>query len=405
MMYVLSSGDGIGNDVVSICKRTFLKTLESFRFCSVHHSCASIDSSSILVAPMRSTPFSAAVLLAAVSFPYVQSASRPDYINNARVGINRLNTEWYDSSNGLWQNMWWNSANMLTTLGDFAALDPDQYLADLDYYFETTLVAAAASNGGTFINDYYDDEGWWAMAWIKAYDLTRNSTYLGEAQDIFSDMVKGDDATCGGHWWSKQNDANTAIGNELYLAVAASLANRVSNSSEYAEIADREVEWFLNSGMINDNNTVNDGLNLTTCGVIGPTLTYNSGVILGALVEMHILTANQTYLDIASNIAHGAMRTLVDSEGILTEIGYPAPPDPTAAQFKGVFARNLAYLQSVAADDAYVSFLQKNADSLWKTDRQENSLLGPFWQGPYVNASAASQSSALDCLVGAAAVS
>jgi predicted alpha-1,6-mannanase (GH76 family) len=301
--------------------------------------------------------------------------------------------------------MWWNSANMVTTLADFAELDPDQYLSELSSYFETTFVAAPASNGGTFINDYYDDEGWWAMAWIKLYDLTRNSTYLEAAQDIFSNMVKGDDATCGGHWWSKDNDANTAIGNELYLAVAASLATRASNGSEYADIANREAEWFLGSGMINKNNTVNDGLNLSTCTPIGPTYTYNSGVILGALVEMHVLTSNQTYLDIASNIAHGAIDTLTDSNGILTEIGYPGPPDATGAQFKGILARNLAYLQSVAGDAAYVSFLQLNADTLWNEDRQNDSLLGPDWQGPYFDASAASQSSALDCLVGAAAVS
>jgi predicted alpha-1,6-mannanase (GH76 family) len=349
--------------------------------------------------------FAAVTVLAAIALPNVNAASRDDYIANARSGINKLNSEWYDSSNGLWQEMWWNSANMVTTLADFVALDPDQYLSSFIGQFETTLTAAAASNGGNFINDYYDDEGWWAMAWVDVYDLTHNSTYLEVAQDIFSDMVKGDDATCGGHWWSKDNDANTAIGNELYLAVAASLANRASNSSEYADIAKREVDWFLQSGMINDNHTVNDGLNLTSCTVIGPTYTYNSGVILGALFEMHTLTSNQTYLDIASSIAHGATTTLVDSDGILTEVGYPSPPDTNGAQFKGIFARNLAYLQSVAGDDAYVSFLQKNADSLWSTDRKGNSLLGPFWQGPYEDANAASQSSALDCLVGAAAVS
>ena len=341
----------------------------------------------------------------ALLLPHARAASRSDYLNNSITAANTLNLNWYDSSDGLWEGLWWNSANMITTLADLAAMYPDTILPSLNGYFETTFVAAPASNGGSFINDYYDDEGWWAMAWIKLFDVTNNSTYLEAAQDIFSDMVKGADATCGGHWWSKDNDANTAIGNELYLAVAASLANRIINGSEYANIAVREAEWFLNSGMINENNTVNDGLNLTTCEPIGPTYTYNSGVILGALVELNLLTSNQTYLDIASNIAHGTIQTLTDSNGILTEVGYPGPPDDTGAQFKGVFARNLAYLQSVAGDDAYVSFLQANADAIWNEDREDGSLLGPDWQGPYFDASAASQSSALDCLVGATAVS
>ena len=347
----------------------------------------------------------AIISFVSLSLPSTQAASQSDYLNKAITAANTLNSNWYDSSNGLWEDLWWNSANMVTTLADLAALDPDNILPPVNGYFEMTFVAAPASNGGSFINDYYDDEGWWAMAWIKVFDLTQNSTYLEAAQDIFSDMVKGADATCGGHWWSKDNDANTAIGNELYLAVAASLANRLTNGSDYANIAIQEADWFLNSGMINENNTVNDGLNLTTCEPIGPTYTYNSGVILGALVELNHVTSNQTYLDVASNIAHGAIDTLTDSNGILTEVGYPGPPDDTGAQFKGVFARNLAYLQSVAGDDAYVSFLQANADAIWNEDREDDSLLGPDWQGPYFDASAASQSSALDCLAGAAAAS
>ena len=80
------------------------------------------------------------------------------------------------------------------------------------------------------------------MAWIKVYDITQNSRYLNTAKAIFDDLVKGDDATCGGHWWSKGNTDNTAIGNELYLAVAASLANRCSGlKSFYQDIATKQV--------------------------------------------------------------------------------------------------------------------------------------------------------------------
>ena len=345
------------------------------------------------------------LLLRALILPSAHAASRSYYISKALNAADVLNQNWYNISNGQWQDLWWNSANMITTFGDLTPLCSKDILPVATYFFENTLFAAPASNGGSFLKDFYDDKGWWAMAWLRVYDITLNTTYLDAAKDIFTDMAKGANATCGGHWWSKDNDANTAIGNELYVSVAAALANRVDDQkSYYRDTALQEVEWFLNSGLINENNTINDGLDLTTCEPTGTVFTYNQGVILGALVELYKLTSNQTYLDTASRIAHGAIEHLTDDDGILTEPGYPGPLDLTSGQFKGVFARNLAYLQSFAGDDAYVSFLQTNADALWARC-QESGKLGPNWQGPYSDATAPSQSSALDCLVAAAALS
>jgi len=52
----------------------------------------------------------------------------------------------------------------------------------------------------------------------------------------------------------------------------------------------------------------------------------------------------------------------------------------------------------------YQSFLQKNANSIWAND-QINNQLGLVWSGPHTTATVQTQSSALDAIVGAAAVS
>jgi predicted alpha-1,6-mannanase (GH76 family) len=68
-----------------------------------------------------------------------------------------------------------------------------------------------------FLNNYYDDEGWWALAWIRAFDWTQNPAYLNMASSIFDDMAGGWDDTCGGGiWWSKANTYKNAIANELF---------------------------------------------------------------------------------------------------------------------------------------------------------------------------------------------
>lgn len=56
-----------------------------------------------------------------------------------------------------------------------------QYLAAVSNTFSVNA-------GSGFLNNYYDDEGWWALAWIAAYDGTGNAQYLNMSQQIFADM-------------------------------------------------------------------------------------------------------------------------------------------------------------------------------------------------------------------------
>ena len=81
------------------------------------------------------------------------------------------------------------------------------------------------------------------------------------ANGIFEDM-KGGASRCGGIYWDRPQTYTNAIANELYLAVAASLANRMpaQNKQYYLDIAKTQWEWFKNSGMINGDSLINDGL-------------------------------------------------------------------------------------------------------------------------------------------------
>ena len=53
---------------------------------------------------------------------------------------------------------------------------------------------------------------------------------------------------------------------------------------------------------------------------------------------------------------------------------------------------------------AYRTFIDKNADALWKDARGPNFQLSERWSGPFDSGNAASQTSALDALVGAAVI-
>ncbi len=309
----------------------------------------------------------------------------------------------YNVSTGLWDTtQWWNSANALgTTIEASRLTDRIAYQTNIFQTFEKQK----ASN---FLNPwFYDDEGWWALTWIKAYDTTGERRYLDMAKTIFKDMTQGWDSTCGGGvWWHKRRQYKNAITNELFLSVAAKLHLRTPNDSgsdSYLNWAKRGWTWFKNSGLLNQQNLVNDGLD-DHCKNNGKTLwTYNHGVILDGLVDLYKSTNDESLLIQAQAIADAAIATLAPN-GILRESCEPADCGDDGPQFKGIFIRNLYSLYQVTNKQAYRKFILKNGDSIWLKNRNSDNQLGLSWAGPFDRADAARQSSAMDAINAALAV-
>jgi len=211
--------------------------------------------------------------------------------------------------------------------------------------------------------------------------------------------------------WEKPNIGVNAIENELYITAAAKLANRKPSTPSggyYFNEAIKAHDWFVNSGMINSQNLINDGLNSNCQNNGATTWSYNQGVILSGLTELTWSTGQESYTDLAVKIATATINLLTDSNGILVDACGDCGGD--GGQFKGVFARNLQFMYNRADGltdgnkTIFRNFLQNNANSLWTND-QSGGLLGPLWQGPYEAAGPNTQGSALDLLVAAAGVS
>lgn len=328
-------------------------------------------------------------------------ADHPNYLQQAKDGIQTLQS-WYTQSSGLYQTTgWWNSANAITVLANYSrAAHTKDYLP----VFSNTFAQAQTSHAG-FINDYYDDEGWWALAWIDAYDLTRDPQYLSMAASIFSDMANGWDSTCGGGiWWSKAKNYKNAIANELFLSVAAHLARRATSDqrAQYLTWAQKEWSWFKNSGMINSQNLINDGLNLSTCqNNQQNTWSYNQGVVLGGLTELNMVAPDPSLPATAQAIANAALTHLTDANGVLHDTCEPHC-GADGVQFKGIFVRNLMALDEAFPDSHYKKFVDTNAESIWNNSQGANYQFGQVWSGPFDAGNAGSQSSALDAFVAAA---
>ena len=102
---------------------------------------------------------------------------------------------WYNPRTGLWKTAgWWNCANALTVVIHHSQRTGEPRYR---YVIETTFSRAQRVNPG-FSNEYYDDDGWWALAWIAAFDLTGEMKYLDLACKLFAGMAAGWDDVCGG---------------------------------------------------------------------------------------------------------------------------------------------------------------------------------------------------------------
>jgi len=332
------------------------------------------------------------------------AAQAPSYLQQAADGIHTLQS-WYTQSSGLYQTTgWWNSANAITVLVNYSRVSRDKSYLPV---FANTLQQAQNTSKG-FLNNFYDDEGWWALAWIDAYDLTKDQRYLSMADSIFTDMAGGWDATCGGGiWWSKDRKYKNAIANELFLSVAAHLASRASDGKakkQYVDWAQKEWSWFANSGMINAQHLINDGLVLATCKNNQEiTWSYNQGVILGGLAELNRVAPDPVLLQTAKDIANATLTHLTDSNGILHDTCEPKCGGD-GIQFKGIFVRNLMELYSSTNDQQYKKFVEVNAQSIWKNSQGPNYQFGQVWSGPFDDGNAGIQSSALDVFVAAIAM-
>lgn len=319
-----------------------------------------------------------------------------------RQAVARLQ-QWYDPKSGLWKTTgWWNSANALTTLIDYSRVThSSRYKPVIEQTYKVNIHNA-------FLNNYYDDEGWWALAWIDAYDMTGRQRYLQAARNIFANMTGGWDNTCGGGiWWSKKRAYKNAIANELFLSVAAHLANRASTKKQreaYATWAKREWHWFRHSGMIERNHLISDGLTSACKDNHKTQWTYNQGVILGGLIELSRQEQSRSPLRAAHRIAAAAIDHLTGKEGILHE---PCEPNCGAdgSQFKGIFVRNLALLYDFVPRKKFRRFILRNADSILRNDQTPTHALGLLWSGPPGKPNASTQSSALDALVAALDIS
>jgi predicted alpha-1,6-mannanase (GH76 family) len=290
-------------------------------------------------------------------------------------------------------HLWQAASSLAATIDYMRATGSRAYLGDLSATYR------AHHRGDGFHDVYYDDDGWWVLTWIKAYDLTGDRAYLRQAKTVFAAMAKGWTPACGGGvLWHARRPYKNAITNEEFLLDAVLLHQATPGDTRYARWALREWAWFSASGLLTGSHLVVDGLTGCRPKLGSPTWTYNQGTLIGALVSLAGMTGQRSLLVTAGQVAHAVMGSAVLSpHGILRE---PCPRRSCGRDgpmFKGIFMENLKLLYDRVGGAAYRGYMRRNAASVWANDRR-GAAFDISWAGPFRAPTMTAEASALAVL-------
>ena len=278
-----------------------------------------------------------------------------------------------------WVN-YWPTAHALDVLVDLYLRNPN---AATKARMDEVIAGVKAKNGNTYINYYYDDMEWMALACVRAFKATNDVQYKDVSLLLWADIKTGWSTDLGGGiWWRKDNSSKNAPSNLPASILAARLYKAFNNPADLQWAKDifqwqKTVLYEPNSGWVYDNIDANSNKNTTW------KFTYNQGTFIGAALELYSITNTATYLSDAVKAADFAV-----SSGQLTDIANGILKDEGGGDgglFKGVFIR---YFNRLIIDGGiesgkkiqYLNFMKANAQKLWNGGtNKSNMLFGSAW--------------------------
>lgn len=359
------------------------------------------------------------------------SKKTPRSLWKLQRSIFSLQSFWWDEEKGSWKGGdidpsrgsdsgmigWWNAANTIEVLSNSMNYAPKNF--NIKHIINRMFSKQNIS--GIIDSKSFDDSGWVALSWLRAYEETGDEQYLNRSKLFFEEIIKAWDNVCGGGlYWAGDEEGGglrykNAVTNELFLMLSLRLKDNVNNPQEknfYREWAYKTWDWFNNSQMIRNQSQgywIIDGLD-KNCQPTGDYWTYNQGIILGGLGKLFEEENDLKFIEFGEQLA----LSIIDEDilnnpwlydgGILKESCEPTCGD-SAKQFKGIFVRYLNYFvksaskKGVKVNQKIEIFIRKNAGSLWKNDKDNNDRFGLVWKGPVNETNAIQQTSALDLLV------
>lgn len=294
--------------------------------------------------------------------------------------------KYFNESNVSTGFQYWPQGHALDVLVDAYKRTGDaSYKTLMDQWYEGVPVR----NNNGFINEFYDDMGWNALAMLRAYDETGEAKYKDAVDILWADLKNGWNSTMGGGIaWRKQMPYYKNTPANGPAAILAARLYKEFNNPDDLQWARRIYGYIKDSLYNRSTGFVYDGINSENDGVRNTTwkFTYNQGLFIGAAVELFKITNESVFLSDAIQAANYTLsdNTLtIQNDNLLRDEG-----GGDGGLFKGVFVRyftDLIMTEGLLSSDRtrYSNFLKSNARTLWTEGTDKNYLLfGSYWKNP-----------------------
>lgn len=278
---------------------------------------------------------------------------------------------------------YWPQAHALDVLVDAYIRTGDSIF---EQYIDVWYEGIYQKNGNTFLNDFYDDMQWNALAMLRTYNITGKEKFKTSVDTIWEEIKTGwTDVADGGIMWAKHTPhSKNAISNSP-ASILASRLYQLNEKQEYMDWAKKTYQWVRNKLVNKENGAVWDHIEVSEDGEEDIAkdwiFTYNQGVFLGAALELYSITGESGYLDDAIKSADYTLNNMINDDGVFKERG-----TGDGGLFKGIFIRYLTQLifEEELPDttrERYAQFLEHNAEVLWnKGTNKKQVIFDPSWQ-------------------------
>ncbi len=198
-----------------------------------------------------------------------------------------------------------------------------KYFDGLDSYWDDQVAIPGyepAPTGGNGNDKYYDDNAWMVLTFLEAHEVTGESRYLRRANETLEFVLSGwDEELGGGIWWHECHKDGTK--NTCANAPAAVGCLRMAKFSKpeeaerYVEKAMEIMEWTIRMFQAPDG-LFSDSIKVKTREINHAKLTYNTALMLRAILGLHARTGNEIARQEADRVAKAADSLLDRDTGV-----------------------------------------------------------------------------------------